>query len=158
MNSKDDFSESIRSGLNAWRLLTAKRIAMRNDPTTPGREEKREADEDLRRSGMERGCQRGFLRTRPASRWRHGTRAVALFASWYCSTAFYNQLVKQSVVPCSKYCGKLADFNTTVSVYLTREWIHNLIRRPLLHCDNFLRVHFSLSSRNWLNISIFFYL
>lgn len=144
MNSKDDFSESIRSGLNARRLLTAKRIAMRNDPTTPGREEKREADEDLRWSGMERGCQRGFLRTRPASRWRHGTRAAVLFASWYCSTAFYNQLVKQSVV--TKYRGKLADFNTTVSVYLIREWIHNLIRRPLLRCDNFLRVHFPLSS------------
>jgi len=72
-----------------------------------------------------------------------GTRAAALFTRWYCSIAFYKQQTGQShTVGGLKYRGELVDSNMIVSVYLTREWIYNSVRWPLLRCDNFLRVLF----------------
>lgn len=113
---------------------------MTNDPT-PGREKKREANEDLRWSRMERGYQRGFLRTRDR---RH-----VEDAGHSCSRALRQVILFHSILQSAgqtvggpKYRGELANSNMAVSVYLTREWIYNLVRWPLLRCDNFLRALF----------------
>lgn len=96
MNSKDDFSESIRSGLDC-RL----RKGLRWEMTQLLPEERRNVKRTKTYDGTEwRGVANAvfFERTTGVTLKRRGTRAAALFASWYCSTAFYNQLVEQSVV------------------------------------------------------------
>jgi len=130
-NESPKWFQQINSiGIDARRSLTAKRIAMRNDSTTPGREKKREADEDLWWNGMERDCQRGFLRTRPASRWRR--RALVQLrsspvdtVSQYFTISWSNSRWLRNTVA-----------NSLIHMYLTREWIYNLVCRSLLYCDN----------------------
>lgn len=80
MNSKNDFSKLIRAGIDT-RRLAAKRISMRNDPTTPGRSAKRTKTYD----GVEwRGIANAvsFERDRRGVTLKTpGTRAAALLAS-----------------------------------------------------------------------------